>query len=292
MQKLAFLEMDQDVRPILTSEAKEKMYMFTLHKNLGTEFRDLVSHSSLEQIIKYDNNWLGWINRFFYWYSTHISIDTVLSKDQAKKWRDSFKNFRIAVYAIFFSLDKRQVNLNLIRICAVPFVYFNTYSIHPEDKKDEIVDKDKQNSAFRKPKSEFLELALEQHENDIFRQGDTVLEVLLQYKWKTFARKRFFLIYAIHIIYYVSYSVGVLFAIEVFNYTLGTPISGKHFAPIILMFFSAGTLFIQEVRQFLKYKRKVSYFLSLYKLFDLIAIILPIITFWQMLYNKLGLVCT
>ncbi|KAG2189576.1 hypothetical protein INT46_000608, partial [Mucor plumbeus] len=118
LQKLAFLEMDQDVRPILTSEAKEKI---------------------------------------------------------------------IAVYAIFFSLDKRQVNLNLIRICAVPFVYFNTYSIHPEDKKDEIVDKDKQNSAFRKPKSEFLELALEQHENDIFRQGDTVLEVLLQYKWKTFA---------------------------------------------------------------------------------------------------------
>jgi hypothetical protein len=81
LQKLAFLEIDQDVRPILTSEAKEKMYMFTLHKNLGTEFRDLVSHSSLEQIIKYDNNWLGWINRFFYWYSTHIRIDTILSKD-------------------------------------------------------------------------------------------------------------------------------------------------------------------------------------------------------------------
>lgn len=81
--------MDQAVRPILNLEAKEKMYMFT-HKNLRTGFRDLVSHSSLEQVIKYDNNWLGWINLLFYWYSMHVRIDAILSKDQAWKWRYYF----------------------------------------------------------------------------------------------------------------------------------------------------------------------------------------------------------
>lgn len=48
--------MDRNAFPTLNTAAKEKMYMYALHTNVGTDFRDLVSYSDLEQAIKYGNN--------------------------------------------------------------------------------------------------------------------------------------------------------------------------------------------------------------------------------------------
>jgi len=139
-----------------------------------------------------------------------------------------------------------------------------------------------------------MKLALNQHENDLFGQEDTVLEVLLYFKWKKKIKYRFFLICFIHAVYYVSFSVGVLFSREVFDYAPGMPIANnaKHIATVTLMLVSSGILWIQEARQFFKMKitywnRSSSFF---YNFVDLVALILPIVNLWQMLTDKPGLV--
>lgn len=145
-----------------------------------------------------------------------------------------------------------------------------------------------------KKKSALMKLALNQHENDLFGQEDTVLEVLLYFKWKKKIKYRFFLICFIHAVYYVSFSVGVLFSREVFDYAPGMPIANnaKHIATVTLMLVSCGILWIQEARQFFKMKitywnRSSSFF---YNFVDLVALILPIVNLWQMLTDKPGLV--
>lgn len=280
--------MDRNAFPTLNTAAKEKMYMYALHTNVDTDFRDLVSYSDLEQAIKYGNDSVieGFPNHIFYWWSIYFRYDVFLTGDQRKKWSRIYKKFKISVYATI-NIDRNEVNQRLFRTCAVPLLYYNTYDIPPEEKNDVITTIDKQGF---KAKSTFLQLALEQHENDLYHQKDTVIEVILQHKWKTFVRRRFFLVYSIHIIYYVTYSVGVLFAKEAFDYTIGSPIYGKHLACIILMFFSSAILLLQEFRQFCKANNRLSYFLSLYNLFDMAVIVLPIVTFWQMCCDAPGLV--
>lgn len=148
--------------------------------------------------------------------------------------------------------------------------------------------------AVYKKKSALMKLALNQHENDLFGQEDTVLEVLLYFKWKKKIKYRFFLICFIHAVYYVSFSVGVLFSPEVFDYAPGMPIANnaKHMATVTLMLVSCGVLWFQEARQFLKmgityWNRSSSFF---YNSVDLVALILPIVNLWQMLTDKPGLV--
>lgn len=144
-----------------------------------------------------------------------------------------------------------------------------------------------------KKKSAFMKLALNQHENDLFSQEDTVLEVLLYFKWKKKIKYRFFLICFIHAVYYVSFSVGVLFSREVFDYSPGMPIvnNAKHIATVTLMLVSCGILWIQEARQFYKMGFGCwKYFFSFYNYVDLFALVLPIVDLWQMLTDKPGLV--
>lgn len=144
-----------------------------------------------------------------------------------------------------------------------------------------------------KEKSVLMELALNQRENDLFSQEDTVLEVLLYFKWKKKIKYRFFLICFIHAVYYVSFSVGVLFSREVFDYVPGMPIvnNAKHMATVILMLVSCGILWIQEARQFFKIGfARWEYFFSFYNYVDLFALALPIVNLWQMLTDKPGLV--
>lgn len=144
-----------------------------------------------------------------------------------------------------------------------------------------------------KKKSTLMKLALNQHENDLFSQEYTVLEVLLYFKWKKKIKYRFLLVCFIHGVYYVSFSVGVLFAVEVFDYTIGMPIAnyGGHMATIILMLVSCGALWVQEVRQFFKMEDScLKYFRSFYNWVDLAALTLPIVNLLQMLHNEPGLV--
>ncbi|GAN11046.1 hypothetical protein MAM1_0457d10599 [Mucor ambiguus] len=143
-----------------------------------------------------------------------------------------------------------------------------------------------------KKESVLMQLALNQHENDLFTQKDTILETLLYFKWKKKIKYRFFIVCFVHVVYYVSFSVGVLFADQVFDYTIGTTIAGnaKHILTIALMLVSCGILWYQEVRQFFKMGLNCwKYFFSFYNYVDLVALIFPIINLWQMLTNRLGL---
>lgn len=130
---------------------------------------------------------------------------------------------------------------------------------------------------------------MDQNINTIFQQGDTVLEVILQYKWEHFARWRFGMICIIHLIYYVSYSIGVLFAEDLFDhgtsqetYSITSP---GQICCLALMFCSVSILMIQEVRQFWKTYSKRHYFFSGYNWIDFAAIVLPIYTLIQMIYG-------
>ncbi|KAG1121532.1 hypothetical protein G6F42_012337 [Rhizopus arrhizus] len=143
-----------------------------------------------------------------------------------------------------------------------------------------------------KKKSALMKLALNQHENDLFSQEYTVLEALLYFKWKKKIKYRFFLICFIHTVYYVSFSVGVLFSREVFDYMPGMPIANnaKHMATVTLMLVLCGVLWIQEARQFYKMEFTCwKYFCSFYNYVDLLALMLPIVNLWQMLTSSPGL---
>ncbi|KAL7310470.1 hypothetical protein PS15m_009966 [Mucor circinelloides] len=315
-QKLSYLQIDKRILTILTSEVGEEMHMSTLHKDLVPDLRDLESHSTREQVTKYSNHWLlqGWLEHIYYWWSFYV---THYCKQEFKKtWtRITTDNFIVN----FFKSDTTRINGSLIKLCVVPLPHFNSYSDFPEDRdnRQQLVrcnateythfpeyqgylarfllflglrkDENEDNITVipYKPESAFIRLATNQHENDIFHQGDTVLEVLLQYKWEKFARKRFLMVYFIYLTYYISYSIGVSFPREVFQYELGTPISNNsgHLACIILMFISGGILLVQELHQLLKSHSKSAYLASLYNIIDISAFVLPAVTFWQILYN-------
>lgn len=143
-----------------------------------------------------------------------------------------------------------------------------------------------------KKESALMHLALNQHENDLFSQKDTVLETLLYFKWKKKLKYRFYLVCLVHAVYYVSFSVGVLFAHEVFGYTIGTTLASnpEHLLAIVLMLASCGVLWFQEVRQFFKMRATCwKYVLSFYNCLDLVALALPTINLWQMLTDRPGL---
>ncbi|KAI8641625.1 hypothetical protein BD408DRAFT_444199 [Parasitella parasitica] len=288
-QKLSFLQIDRKFLTILKSEVGEEMHMSTLRKDLVPDFRDLESHSTKEQITKYSNKWLlrGWIDHIFYWWSFYIVY----------YFKRRFKQIWIKITTSnfitnLFKKDMAKINGSLIKLCVVPLPHFNSYSDFPEDRDHKHLMENATDSNGSanitvipyKEESAFISLATNQHENDIFHQGDTVLEVLLQYKWNKFARTRFLLVYLIYLIYYIAYSVGVSFSREVFGYVLATSISNAgHLVCIIIMFVAGGILLLQEVHQFAKSHSKPSYFVSLYNIIDIAAFVLPVVTFWQML---------
>jgi hypothetical protein len=112
----------------------------------------------------------------------------------------------------------------------------------------------------------------------IFRQGGTVMEVAIHYKWKMFARMRFFVILFVHMIYYISYTAAITFPQELYNYEPGSAIEHKqHFLSIALMFVSVYALLLQEFTEFIS--RTLEYFSSFYNWVDLAAFALPIVAF-------------
>lgn len=302
------MQIDKKILTILKSEVGEEMHMSTLHKDLIPDFRDLESHSTIEQVTKYSNQWFlpGWIDHLYYWWSFYISH---YCKHEFKRiWlKITTSNF----ITNLFKKEAGKVSASLIKLCVVPLPHFNSYSYFPEDRDNRhqipeckatehsVVPESTRCFSFLGPnnnndgedttvipyksESAFIKLATNQHDNDIFHLGDTVLEVLLQYKWEKFARKRFLMVYCIYLTYYISYSVGVTFSREVFGYELGTPISNNdgHLACIIIMFFTGGILLLQELHQFIKSHSKPAYLVSLYNIIDIAAFVLPVITFWQ-----------
>lgn len=315
-QKLSFLQIKREDLAIHWSEIGEESFAPTVEEIMRSDFVHMQAYSSREQIPKYTNYWFlkGWLSYIAYWWSAYITygLDLTLKKE--------WENSRFRVWLSFFKQKHERAAKKLFTLCVVPLYYFNSYSDFSEDRDPTFTNKNLGNSWILRvwnylqqklhdlniiylpaekdhvmpyrPTSAFLKAMTNQHENDIFHQGDTIFELLLQYKWKTFARNRFFLVYSIHITYYISYSVGVLFAREVFDYTLGSSIiyDSGHLACISLMFISGGILLIQEIHQLAKSGSKFQYISSPYNFVDIAAFVLPVVGFWQILYYKPGIV--
>ncbi|KAI9019205.1 hypothetical protein CLU79DRAFT_759081 [Phycomyces nitens] len=112
--------------------------------------------------------------------------------------------------------------------------------------------------------------------SEVFRNGEPVMEALLIYKWRMFARNRFFLIYLVYIAYYTLYSIGVAFSKEVFNYDAQTRvISPAHRSCLILMMAISFLFITQETRQIMV--SRTGYFRLFYNYISLVAVCLPLI---------------
>ncbi|KAI8080376.1 hypothetical protein BDF21DRAFT_398982 [Thamnidium elegans] len=161
-----------------------------------------------------------------------------------------------------------------LKVCIIPLQNFNLYN----NSVSSIIGDEKQSS--------FIQMALNRRSNTIFKQGDTIFEVSLEYKWKTFARTRFILICFIHALYYISYSTGVLFSRSLYATETENEFDMQHpghITSLAIMGVSFSILVIQEIRQFFITPYKMHYILSGYNWVDIAAFIFPAITVLQSL---------
>jgi hypothetical protein len=303
-KKLSYIPVNFGKHPILGSEYNAKIKMKSLQQDYIPSLRTLESCSALEQINKYDNTIR---DRFLFSYAK-LKRNTFLVRLGATP---------STLY--WFMFGESKTTTSLAGLCVVPLPRFNDYKIQPEEniynddekksislyntyhsksassnkkipkndvKQDKPIESMKEKDAFEKIRyqklSPFTSTASSSSDNQIFKQGDTVMEVLTQYKWKTFARTKFYCILLAHAIYYVSYSTGVSFAQELYGYTPGdAPSHPGHYVSIVLMFLSAFILLAQELRQFMV--RKLEYVTSFYNWIDLAAFALPIAAFGMLL---------
>jgi hypothetical protein len=157
-------------------------------------------------------------------------------------------------------------------LCVVPLPSFNRHTPSGET-----------NLFFKTSESPFTQIASSRTFNNVFVESDVVIEALTIYKWNTFARSRFLWILLVHAIFYISFSVGVSFAEEVFDYHPGKNMSHiGQFITIIIMFISWLLLVFQEVRQFMY---NIPAYMSFYNFIDWIALLMPISSFILLLVN-------
>ncbi|KAI7863025.1 hypothetical protein BDF14DRAFT_1885498 [Spinellus fusiger] len=110
--------------------------------------------------------------------------------------------------------------------------------------------------------------------SEVFKSGEPVMEAMLLYKWHTFAKARFFLIYLIYIGYYALYSINVAFSKEVFGYMEESDsITFVHYLSLVLMMTISVGLVIQETRQIMASPK--NYFRLFYNYISLVSVFLP-----------------
>lgn len=189
-------------------------------------------------------------------------------------------------------LDSREKDIKRpLTICVVPLPHYNFGATIPGDQP--IINPDERygyNILDYMNTSAFLGSTLnDDYSNDLFRKGDTVFNVLLDYKWRKFARWRFWLmICPVHITYYITYSTGVLFPQELYGYTAGTSSvkdDSRHLVSIVLMVAMGLVLIGQECRQVYYTPKRSEYFWSGYNWVDILAFIFPMVTLLQMICN-------
>ncbi|KAL7320004.1 hypothetical protein PS15m_003076 [Mucor circinelloides] len=296
-KKLKFLAMKSDFGKLGKNQWDIRMVMSVdiLHKSTSAEFSDFSSHTTQEQISKFNFIW-GLRAKHILWRC---------AKDIKATVHQALVGYRFYRRLYFRNYYNGSADDRLLSVCAVPFIHFSSYTIFWEDVEFKAGHSNRddqtwtarlklifckllhlsytQDRAVHKAESDLMQLASKQHENDLFHQKGSVVEVLLYYKWKTFIRKRFYLICFIHLMYYLSFCVGVLFARECFDYTIGNSISNpQHIAPIALMFVANLILSGQELLQFFK-MGLLRYFESFYNIVDLAALIMPPVSFWLMI---------
>ncbi|KAI7892962.1 uncharacterized protein EV154DRAFT_503473 [Mucor mucedo] len=287
---LLFLQEEDDTDLLLTSSKKlsfltiDKKKLGVLDSELAHGFkvkisnlRNLESRATMEQLTKYS----GWYISMF---RLRKKLDCRFTK--AVQLLCEIVKYAFLYYVRIFFKKARKDPRGAAKVCVVPLPQFNIYTELPEDRPKNLEYKP-DNLITYKAKSAFVKVAVDQDSNNIFKQGDTVCEVMVQYKWETFARWRFWCIYALHAIYYASYATSVLFASELYGYE-GAPLKIEHPGQITSVFFmcaSLSVLVIQEGRQFAKTSCLHSYFSSGYNWIDFFAYVFPVVTLIQMIHG-------
>lgn len=263
------------------------MRLQEIEKGYLSRKRNLETHAIMEQIQTYDRNRLI-IYKIRQFCQNYFTIKYFTDSNFANSHFITELGFYYRVYIrnyIRKIFDHSQKDPKILsKVCVVPLPHFNSYSNFPEDR-PRLSESDRVDVITYKDKSAFVQLAIDQDDNSIFRQGDTVLEVMLEYKWKKFARMRFVTICAIHTLYYVSYSVGVLFSEELFyhdpekDFTWDSPVQ---IISVTLMCLSIIVLWGQELRQFWNSHCRLNYFFSCYNWIDMASFVFPIYTLLQL----------
>lgn len=279
-QKLSYLPVGDDISfpsEILRDIPHKANQQEDLISNVG----DVFTFSVMEQLPKLENQSLCQKFKFY-----AIKCMNMPSDAYRKSWK-IMNNY----FAIF-----QEIPANQFVTCVVPLPHFNTYyrtsvreaHLNFLNSKSKTVDLAQ---LLYKKESLFMQLSLNQfREPNIWKQGDGMLAILLQYKWRTFIRTRFLLICAIHLVYYISYSTGVQFALEMYSYDSTSKdrsiiANGWHLTSIILFFCSGFLLFLQECTQMPRSRLFIYYFASGYNYIDLAAIFIPFFTFLQLVLN-------
>lgn len=295
-RKLSYIPINLDKYPILGSECNVKIKMKTLQQDQAPSFRMLDNFSVSEKITKYDN-----------------TLQASFLFSFAKFKRNRYIGYLCAApSAIYWAMfGENWTSSTMARLCVVPLPRFNDYKIQP---KENIYNDDKNDSKkverfnfkglfgrnrnvnllkffeelnvfekiqYRKS-SPFTGMISSSSDNQIFKQGDTPMEVSMQYKRKMFARTKLFCVLFVHTIYYICYTTAVTFSDELYNYEPGSvPEHPEHCESIITMFLSGAILLSQEFREFRS--RKLEYITSFYNWIDLAAIALPAAAFGLLL---------
>lgn len=260
---------------------QEIQYKASLQEDLITNVGDLSAFTALEQIPKLGAQHYGQKFNFY-------TIRRMKKPFHAMMeiWRTCIDYFTIV----------QEIPTNQLVPCIVPLSHFNTYytstvrEAHVNFTNSKSKNVASAQSPFKK-ESLFMQLSLNQyHEPNIWKQGDDVMAILLQYKWRAFIRHRFLLICAIHLVYYVSYSTGVQFALEMYNYDSSSEersiaANSRHVTSIVLFFCSGYLLLQQEFRQIPKNRKFIYYLNSWFNYVDLAAIVIPFFVFLQMVLN-------
>lgn len=270
---LSFLPVKEGFAPILDSERKGMLSIKGLQQENSKRVEYLDTFAVLEQLERYDyGTW--YLLPFHYLVYQFTRFQRIESVQDVLKWT------RIVYHLVVGDSMKES---NLAQLCIVPLPYFNSYRSLPEERQS--LEKRKKETYIQKfhgvdyySYSPFSLLASSIYDNSIFKQGDTIMEMLVKYKWEEFVRSRFWLVLLCHAVFYVSYSTGVSFPEELFGYTPGTKMTHpSHYVAVVIMFISGFILLVQEYRQFTL--NRLEYFRSFYNYVDLAAFVLPVATF-------------
>lgn len=242
-----------------------------LQKNDITEVDRLEAHSIMEQIKTYNGYSLRWyfmLKMCFKWSNLYFLIDFMV-----------YLYRRSTLYpwtVLSNSIEELEIYAG---ICSVPITHFNSSGDHSHNQSRHTV------IAGQQKEVNFVQASLGDHFNDLIQQGDTMLELLLRYKWEHFARSRFILICLVHGVYYGCYCSGVLFAPELYGLNLDEDIFLEHpiqILSIAFMVISLMILIVQEFRQFYRKGNMANYFSSGYNWIDMLAFVLPLFTLAQL----------
>ncbi|KAI8087451.1 hypothetical protein BDF21DRAFT_491903 [Thamnidium elegans] len=280
--KLSYLEVDQPKLGILKHEYQKMIDSKILQKSDITDVDGLEAHATMEQIKMYKGYSLSWyrlLKIFLEWSHLDIPVNCFVylyNRRAQYPWSSLPLN----------SLEELE---RYARVCSVPITHFNSYGdLYENRPRHTNIKEEESENKCRKKESTFVRVALDRNINDMFQQGDIVLELLLKYKWHRFARSKFILICFIHAIYYVSYCTSVLFAPELYGLDLTEDIFLEHpgqIVSIVLMVVSLLILIVQEFRQLSGKRDKMGYFFSGYNWIDVGAFLLPLFTLIQLCNN-------